>query len=711
MTRANHLAGEKSPYLVQHAGNPVDWYPWGEEAFDRARREDKPVFLSIGYSACHWCHVMEKESFADEETARLLNAGFVAVKVDREERPDLDRHYMAVCQSLTGAGGWPLTIVMTPDKRPFFAGTYFPRARRWGRPGLLEILPMIAETWRKNRQELLRSAEAVESAIGRPGIEVMARSGDKLTAATLDEAFRELAADFDRARGGFGGAPKFPIPRHIGFLLMYWQRTGNGEALGMAGKTLKAMRRGGIYDHLGFGFHRYATDAGWLIPHFEKMLYDQALLAEVYAEAYAATGRREFLRTAAEIADYVLRDLASPEGGFYAAEDADSEGEEGKFYLWTRGDLDQVLAPDEARIAALAFGVEEDDRAGGGPEGFPHGRRALYGGRIPNETVTETGSVFQAAEARIEGIRQRLLEARNGRPRPFKDTKILADWNGLMIAALAGVFRVTGEERYLKAGARAAEFIRSAMRGPGGGRLLHVYSGGEARVQAFLDDYAYLAKGLLALYEAGFEPRDLEAALELTERAVELFWDKGDDGFFFTSEATGLARRKELYDGAVPSGNSVMFMNLLRLARLTGRRELEDRASRLAATFASEVAAHPRMYTEFLCGLDYALGPSQEVVVAGISDAPETRELLAVSRGTCLWDTAWLFKPMDKAEAAGAVERLAPFTKGMDAGGGPAAAYVCSEGACLRPVSSAADLMESLRRSPEITSKRRRTLP
>ncbi len=712
MTHSNRLAGEKSPYLRQHAHNPVDWYAWGEEAFERARREDKPVFLSIGYSACHWCHVMERESFDDEETARVLNAGFVAVKVDREERPDLDQHYMAVCQSLTGTGGWPLTIVMTPDKRPFFAGTYFPRSRRWGRPGLLELLPMIAETWRTGRQEVLRAAESVEAAIGRAPIRVRARGGDRLTAATLDEAFRELAADFDRARGGFGGAPKFPIAHHIAFLLRYWQRTGKGEALGMAGKTLKAMRRGGIYDHLGFGFHRYSTDADWLVPHFEKMLYDQALLAGVYAEAYAATGRREFRRTAAEVADYVLREMLSPEGGFATAEDADSEGEEGRSYLWTRDELERVLGREDAEIAARVFGVGEDERPGRGSAERQDGRCVLHEGRVPDDHVAEAGRSLQATEARIEPIRQKLLAARGERPRPFKDTKVLADWNGLMIAALADVFRVTGEERSLRAAARAADFVLGAMRGPGG-RLFHVFEGGEARVPAFLDDHAFLVRGLLALYGAGYEPKRLETALELTEDAIGLFWDEDAGGFFFTvpGERDGLARRKDVYDGAVPSGNSVMFMNLLRLGRLTGRRDLEDRASRLAAAFSPEVAAHPRVYTEFLCGLDYALGPSREVVVVGRSDAEETRQLLAASTGTCPRDTAWLFKPTDQPEAEGAVERLAPFTKDMNAGGGRAAAYVCSEGACLRPVSSAAELVESLKRPPNVTSGRRRTHP
>jgi len=699
----NRLARETSPYLLQHAHNPVDWYPWGEEAFDRARREDRPIFLSIGYSTCHWCHVMERESFADEAVARLLNAHFVAVKIDREERPDLDQHFMAVCQKLTGAGGWPLTIVMTPDKQAFFAGTYYPRSRRWGRPGLLEILPLIDESWRTKRPDILRSAEDIAASLERTVLQGGPRRADRLTAATLDEAFRELASDFDPVRGGFGGAPKFPIPHQLAFLVRYWQRTGRGEALGMAGKTLKAMRRGGLYDHLGHGFHRYSTDADWLVPHFEKMLYDQALLAEVYAEAFAATGRAELRRTAAETADYVLRDLAGPEGGFATAEDADSEGEEGRFYLWTRDELEEVLGREDAAVAAKAYGVSEAGQAIK-PESPPDGRNVLHEARRPDGP----GPAAESTEERLGSIRSKLLAARERRPRPFKDTKVLTDWNGLMIAGLAAVHRVTGEDRYLRAARRAAEFVLDRMR-DSAGRLLHVYADGQARVPAFLDDHAFLAKGLTALYEAGYEPRYLEGALDLVERAIALFWDDKGGGFYFSVEAEAGRRRKEIYDGAVPSGNSVMFMALLRLARLTGRRELEERASRLAAAFSAEIAAHPRMFTEFLCGLDYALGPSWEVVVVGSSEAEETRELLAVVKAACRRDIAGLFKPTDVPGTAKEVERLAPFTKDMNAGGGPAAAYVCSEAACLRPVASAAGLIEALKEAPGVSRARLRT--
>jgi uncharacterized protein len=697
----NRLAGERSPYLLQHASNPVDWHPWGDEAFEKARREDKPVFLSIGYSSCHWCHVMERESFADGEVARALNETFVCVKVDREERPDIDRHYMAVCQALTGAGGWPLTVVTAPDRRAFFAGTYFPKSRRWGRPGLLDLVPLIAEAWRTRRAEVLRSAGEIVDAVESPRTRGRAGAAASLTAATLGLAFRELRADFDAAHGGFGDAPKFPLAHQIGFLLGYGKRTGDGEARSMAAATLDAMSHGGICDHLGGGFHRYATDPAWRVPHFEKMLYDQALLAEVYAESFLATGNAAHRRTAVGTADYVLRDLAAPEGGFYAAEDADSEGEEGRFYLWTTEEVRAVLTAEEAELAVREFHLEDAGNFAEPGRGRD-GRNVLF--RAGSGGLGEGG-----AAARFDSVRDKLLRARGRRPRPFLDTKVLADWNGLMIASLAAVSRATGRDGYLRAAAAAADFALDRLR-DAGGELFHVFAGGTASVPGFLDDHAFMIKGLTALYEAGFEPRYLESALDLADRAVRAFWDDEEGGFSFTARAEAGGSAKEIYDGALPSGNSVMFGALLRLARLTGRRDLEDRASRLASAFAAEVAAQPRLYAEFLCGLDYALGPSREVVIVGRTDAAATLEMLAALRAADRRDTAGLFKPTDREDVVRAVERLAPFTRAMDAGGGPAAAYVCSEGACRSPVASAAGLVQALSPSPAPTGGRRRTL-
>jgi hypothetical protein len=594
---------------------------------------------------------------------------------------------MAVCQALTGSGGWPLTIVLTPEKRAFFAGTYFPKTRRWGRPGLMDIVPAIGEAWKSRREEVLRSAEDILRAGAGVRPRAGAGAGERLSESTLEAAFRDLAADYDEERGGFGGAPKFPLPHRAAFLLRYWKRTGTGRALEMARATLEAMRRGGIYDQLGFGFHRYSTDADWLVPHFEKMLYDQALLAEVYAQAFLATGEAGFRRTAAETADYVLRDLAGPDGAFYSAEDADSEGEEGKFYLWTKDDVREALDPEEAGLAERLFNVE----AGGNfaePGRARDGRNILHLGRGPRRGSGPVEDEGSETEVLLAEVREKLLRARSRRPRPFLDTKVLADWNGLMIAALAAVFRVTGEPRYLRAADRAADFVLDRMTAPDG-RLLRLAIGGRARVPAFLDDYAYVVKGLVALYEAGHDPVRLERALGLVGRAIDLFWDGGEGGFVFADAPEVGGKRKELYDGALPSGNSVMLSNLLRLARLTGLAELEEKAARLAEAFAGDVAGHPAAHTEFLCGLDFAIGPAREVVVVGKRGDKATEALLAVLRQTFLPNTVVLFKPSADPVTAEKLARLAPFTKDMDAGGGVAAAHVCSAGACLRPAASA----------------------
>jgi uncharacterized protein YyaL (SSP411 family) len=719
---ANRLALEKSPYLRQHARNPVDWYPWGEEAFERARREDKPVFLSIGYSSCHWCHVMERESFDDAEAARLLNETFVCVKVDREERPDLDQYYMTVGQMMTGAGGWPLTIVMTPDKRPFFAGTYFPKERRWGRMGLMELVPRIGEAWRTRREELLRSAGAVVDAVVRaqqggqagrpevgPGTE-MGLGRPKLGPAILDQAFREFEADFDERHGGFGGAPKFPVPHNLAFLMRYWKRTGSARALTMAEKTLEQMRLGGMWDHLGGGFHRYSTDARWLVPHFEKMLYDQALLADAYAEAYAATGKAGFRRTAAATLDYVMRDLGAPEGGFSTAEDADSEGEEGRFYVWTTEEVEAALRNegaaldgDDAALAARVYGV----RAAGNSQNILHMNKPMA------EMAAELGIAPEQLEARVEAIRQKLFAARAKRIHPFKDTKVLADWNGLAIGALAKTARVTGERRFLEAAERAARFILEKMRAPDG-RLLHMFMEGEAGVAAYLDDYAFLIRGLIEVYQAGYDPLYLERALELTKIATEDFMDASGGGFFSVGAATELpVRAKEVYDGAIPSGNSVMLINLLQLAHLTGRKDLEDAAERLTTALADRVAAQPRAHGAFLNGLDYAFGPATEVVVVGRRDDPRTEALLGPLARAYLPNVVSLFKPVgermepgtrtsgtcppdptgETASLASRIEALAPFTRDMKEVDGSPAAYVCTAGRCLRPVTSPEELL------------------
>jgi uncharacterized protein YyaL (SSP411 family) len=679
----NRLSKEKSPYLRQHADNPVDWYPWGDEVFERAGLEDKPVFLSIGYSTCHWCHVMERESFADEEVARLLNGTFVCVKVDREERPDLDQYFMSVGQALRGAGGWPLTIVMTPDKKPFFAGTYFPKERRWGRPGLMDLVPRIGEAWRTRRDEILRSADGIIEAVrvAQSRADTPAPGRRELTPKVFDQAFHDFEADFDAKHGGFGSAPKFPTPHNLAFLLRYWKRTGNAAALAMAEGTLQAMRCGGIRDHVGSGFHRYSTDAAWLVPHFEKMLYDQALLAEVYAEAFLATAKPEYRETSAETLEYVLRDLTSPEGGFYTAEDADSEGEEGRFYLWTEEEIRNVLDDQEAGLAIEVFNVRPEGNFAE-PGGRPDGRNILHLNRTEGSGKT------------LKAIRDRLFLARQRRIHPFKDTKILADWNGLAIGAFARAARATDNARFLKAAERAARFILEKRRGPGG-RLFHAFIEGEVRVPAFLDDYAFLIRGLVELYQAGFDPCYLESALDLAGVALADFADQKEGGFFAVPPDSELpVRTKGSYDGAVPSGNSAMLMNLLRLARLTGRHDLEEAAGRTAAAFADQVGAQPRVHAEFLRGLDYAFGPAAEIVVVGQAEEKRARALLAALNKAYLPNAVVLFKPA--GEDASRIEKLAQFTKGMCEVDGAAAAYVCTGGRCLKPVVTAEELSQIL---------------
>ena len=688
---ANRLIQEKSPYLRQHAHNPVSWFPWGEEAFREAGRTDRPIFLSIGYSTCHWCHVMERESFADEDIARLMNETFISIKVDREERPDIDAHYMAVCQVLTGGGGWPLTVILTPDKRPLFAGTYFPKESRFGLIGLKDLIGRIAEAWKSRRPELLSSTERIRAALHEPA---EAPEGPKISSAVLDQAATDLAAQFDAEFGGFGSAPKFPTPHHLTFLLRQARRKNDRKALAMVEKTLQAMRRGGIFDHLGFGFHRYSTDRRWLVPHFEKMLYDQALLAMAYTEAYQFTGQDEYRRTGEEILTYVRRDLRSLEGAFYTAEDADSEGKEGKFYVWELGEIEAVLSPSEAEFAKSVFNLRPEGNFAE-PGGRHSGQNILYLGRPPELTAASLGLSEEDFQEQISRLGGRLFGRREHRPRPLKDTKILADWNGLMIAALAKAALAFGRTDYAEAAATAAAFIRDKMTVKG--KLYHRSAEGEVAVPAFLDDHAFLIWGLLELYAATFEAGYLSWAAGLTEDAIRAFWDEKAGGFFFTSadhhEDLPL-RRKELSDGALPSGNSVMVSNLLRLGRLLGRPDLEAKAGRLIEVFSGKISQYPAAYTQLLCGLDFAPGPSREVVVVGRTGAPDTQALFDVLRKEFIPNTVVLFRPAEESDPK--IVKLAPFAAAMKSLGDRATAYVCSNYHCERPTTNPEELRSLL---------------
>ncbi len=691
--RENRLAKEKSPYLLQHAQNPVDWYPWGNEAFEKARAEDRPIFLSIGYATCHWCHVMERESFESHEIASILNSGYVPIKVDREERPDIDHVYMTVCQALTGSGGWPLTVILTPDGRPFLAGTYFPPEARFDRPGLKEVLYQVLSAWEGQRERVESVAgQIVEAVRG----EYVGTPGERPDVSLLTNGFEHLQQRFDEEYGGFGTAPKFPTPHQLTFLLRYWKRTGDGRALDMVERTLRWIRRGGIYDQLGFGAHRYSTDREWLVPHFEKMLYDQALLMLAYAEAHQATGDALYASVVMEIATYVARDLTSPEGAFYSAEDADSEGEEGKFYVWSYAEIKDALGAEEAALFARAYGVEEKgnwiDPAAGG---HLTGTNILHLTEDPLALARDTGLEPVELARRLEADRVKLLETRSRRVRPLRDDKVLTAWNGLMIAALAKASVPLGEPRLAQAAARAAAFIETHLLREDG-RLLARWREGEAAHPAYLDDYAFLAWGSLELYEATFDPGHLERALALVEDMERLFWDEKEGGFFFTGSDSEplLARTKEIYDGALPSGNSVAVLVLLRLARMTGRSQLERRADETVRAFGGSVSRLPGAHTQLLGALDFAFGPTREVVVAGARNAAETRALLDAARGRFAPRTVFLLR--ESGDAGAAIAKLAPFTAGQGPVGGKAAAYVCENFACKAPVTDPSALASAL---------------
>ncbi|MCX9012240.1 MAG: thioredoxin domain-containing protein [Candidatus Methanoperedens sp.] len=688
--RPNRLIFEKSPYLLQHAYNPVDWYPWGEEAFEKAKREDKPIFLSIGYSTCHWCHVMEKESFEDDLVAGFMNDTFVSIKVDREERPDIDAAYMKVCQAMTGSGGWPLNIIMMPDKKPFFAATYIPKVSRSGRTGMLELIPKVSDLWITRRKEVEEAAAQALSALretpaGAPGKEL----GEDV----LHMAYEQLLGAFDEQHGGFGDAPKFPTPHNLMFLLRYWKRTGDIIALRMVERTLTAMRMGGIYDHIGFGFHRYSTDAAWFLPHFEKMLYDQALLAMAYTEAFQATGEKEYERTVREVFTYVLRDMTSPEGAFYSGEDADSEGIEGKFYVWTENEIRSVLG-EESDLVVRVFNVKKNGNFK--EDGKRVGENILHMTKPLPELVSEFGLLADELQKRIDDARQKLFKAREKRIHPGKDDKVLMDWNGLVIAALAKGAAALNEPEYMNAAQRAVDFVLGNMRDPRG-RLYHRYRDSELAVPAFLEDYAFLVWGLIELYEVTFKESYLQAALDLTNDQIEHFWDRENLGFYSTADDAEevLVRRKEIYDGAVPSGNSVSMLNLLRLGRMTANPELERMAAEIGQAFSQIVYQAPYAHTQLMAAVDFAIGPSSEVVIAGDLEADDTKAMLEALEREFIPDKVVIFRPGKIEEPE--ILQLAEYARYMFSTDGKATAYVCRNYSCRTPTIYAERMLELLK--------------
>lgn len=679
----NRLAFEKSPYLLQHADNPVDWYAWSAEAFETAHKENKPIFLSIGYSTCHWCHVMAHESFEDDQVARLMNDVFISVKVDREERPDIDDVYMTVSQMLNGSGGWPLTIIMTPDRKPFFASTYIPRETRFGRIGMLDLVPRIKEVWQNRKDEVLASADQITASL--QGMSTQ-KPGQELNEQLLDMAFQQLSRRFDEHDGGFGTAPKFPTPHNLLFLLRYWRKTGNENALEMVEKTLHKMRQGGIYDHVGFGFHRYSTDREWLVPHFEKMLYDQAMLLMAYTEAFQATGNIEYGKTIREIVAYVLRDLTSPEGGFYSAEDADSEGVEGKFYVWTEEEINTLFDEDDARFVVDKFNIRKDGNY------LEEATQQRTGENI----VHLKGNLSEESESQWQDLRRKLFKYREERVHPHKDDKILTDWNGLMIAALAKAAQALNKPEYAEAAGKAADFVLNRLRTPEG-RLLHRFRSGEAAIPAYLSDHAFLVWGLLELYEATFEVRYLKAALEMNTIMLEHYWDEVAGGFF-TGANDGeklLIRQKEIFDGAIPSGNSVAMLNLLRLGRMTANVDLERKAAQIGSVFSNDVNNAPVAYTQLLCALDFAVGPAFEVIIAGNPQKDDTKTMIEALATNYVPNKIVLLNPAD--EASPPVHGLVDFIRGQSMVNGMATAYVCLNYHCQMPTTNPDQMMELLK--------------
>jgi uncharacterized protein YyaL (SSP411 family) len=664
----NRLANETSPYLLQHAHNPVDWYPWSDDAFARARAEDKPVLLSVGYSACHWCHVMERESFENEDIAGVMNRHFVSVKVDREERPDVDQIYMEAVQSMTGHGGWPMTVFLTPDGVPFYGGTYFPPADRHGLPGFPRLLEAIADAWRSRRSEVVESGQKLAAQLGQ-GTRLRGAT-TPLTDEVLFAAFQGIAAQFDEEHGGTGAAPKFPQPMIWEFVLRFWKRSGNPYARRMVHTTLVRMARGGIYDQLGGGFARYSVDERWLTPHFEKMLYDNAQLAALYLHAWLAFGDPELRRVCEETLDYVLREMTDPAGGFYSAQDADSEGHEGKFFVWT---------PDE--IAAVLGDAAPDARAYWGVDRGPNfeGKNILYVAGTPDP-------------ARIAIARAALFEARARRVHPGRDDKVLASWNGLAAQALAEAGRALGRDDYVRAAVRNVEFVLGAMRRDG--RLLRTWKGGVAKLLAYLEDHAMVAAALLAVWEATFERRWLDEARALADEMLRLFWSDEIEGFYDTGgdHEPLIVRPRNLFDNAVPCGSSVAIEVLLRLAVLTGDDRYQRTALRALRPIADLMGRHPSGFGRFLCAHDFNVGPRVEIaLVRPASDrdglAPLVEEAFArylpnrVVAGAVTGDTA-----------AGSLPLLA----GREAIGGKPTAYVCRNYACDLPVTDRDGLRRQL---------------
>ena len=700
----NRLASEQSPYLLQHKDNPVDWYPWGQDAFERARRENKPIFLSIGYSTCHWCHVMEHESFENPAIADVLSRHFVSIKVDREERPDVDRVYMTFVQATTGSGGWPMSVWLTPRLEPFYGGTYFPPEARWGRPGFVEILEEIARVWREEQGKVEQSASAI---IGRLQSMRSNGAGTVPDISVLDRTVGEFASSFDSRRGGFGGAPKFPRPSELLFLLREHARTRATAPRDMVLVTLRAMALGGMRDHLGGGFHRYSVDADWRVPHFEKMLYDQAQLVLAYAEAAQVTGDRFYAEVAIDTLDYVRRDLTAPGGGFFSAEDADSvppehahekhpHKTEGSFYIWRDDEIEQILG-DNAAVFRARYGILPNGNAPADPQGeFTH-KNLLYTARSIEDVASITGRSLDGVTDALQTARGLLMTRRAARPRPHLDDKVLTAWNGLMIAAFARAARtLDGAAGYLQDAQRAARFVHDRLWQPSTGTLLRRYRDGSAGVDAYAEDYAYLVFGLLELFQTDGDPTWLEWAMTLQTRQDELFWDANDGGWFSTTgkDESVLLRLKEDYDGAEPAASSVSVMNLLTLSHLV--ESFSEKIEPTLGIFSSRVSQSGRVVPMLLAALSAYHTGTPQLVIVGDPAAQDTNSLYEVVRHRYRPTTIVVPvvpQSLDKTAA------LLPWIAGMKMVDGRATAYLCRDFTCESPTTEAGELARLLDRT------------
>ncbi len=681
---SNLLLNEKSPYLLQHAYNPVNWFPWGEEAFKKAREGNKPVFLSIGYSTCHWCHVMARESFQDNTVAEILNESFISIKVDREERPDIDEIYITACQMMTGRAGWPLTVFMTPDKKPFFAGTYFPRGGQKDKPGLIEILERVKSLWESRGEDLVAQGEKM--------IQTIKEEQDNFTKdyplshETLETAYTQLEQQFDPVDGGFGKAPKFPEAQKTFFLLRWWHRTGNEKALKMVNLTLDSLRKGGIYDQLGYGFHRYSTDDEWLVPHFEKMLYDQALLSRAYLEGYQVTGEGKYAQTAKEIFEYVIREMENPEGGFYSAQNAESEGEEGKYFVWDRSEVIKILGEEKGTVFCDFFGIT--------PQGnFDEKRSVLHINKTFHKFSQDREIPLKELKEILEEGRSSLLTARQNRVEPSKDDKILTSWNGLMIASLALGAGILKEPAYEKTALKAANFVLQNMTTEDG-ELFRRFREGEKVIAGYLDDYAFFVHGLLELYELTFDSLYLSKAVELNEKMLDLFWDEENKGFFYVKKVTEDMpfRVKKYFDSEIPSGNAIASMNLLRIGYITYNENLKKIGIETINSYSMQISRYPHVFPSVLGSLNFSLGPVKEIIITGKKDDPSTLKLLTELRERFLPLKVSVFYDGDNR----LLEDLIPHLKNYQLDKDTSTAYLCENYTCLNPVSDSSKLAELL---------------